>query len=123
MRKLKAYYAHCMALYGAPQEMRDLHTIQSLGFEVINPNSPKVEAALSFVPKEKRMFWFKKFARECDVIFFRANPDGKIGSGVGLEIEWFMELDKPVFELPSAIKQRVLTHEQTRQYIREVGLR
>jgi hypothetical protein len=41
---MRVYYAHCIAIYSTPQEDRDVFTLESMGFEVINPNSPDISA-------------------------------------------------------------------------------
>jgi hypothetical protein len=40
MKPLRAYYAHCMAIYNTVQEDRDVSLLTKLGFEVVNPNGP-----------------------------------------------------------------------------------
>lgn len=39
---MRVYYAHCIAIYSTPQEDRDVFTLESMGFEVTNPNSPEI---------------------------------------------------------------------------------
>ena len=36
---MTVYYAHPMAIYGTPQEDRDIETLENLGFTVVNPNT------------------------------------------------------------------------------------
>jgi hypothetical protein len=117
--KLKVYYAHCIALYNTKQESRDVQILQALGFQVINPNAKKHDVGA----KKYGMAYFEKFADECDLIVFRALPHGDITGGVGQEIEWFQERNKPVIELPSLALRRVLTKEISRVYLKEVGTR
>lgn len=116
---MKAYYAHCIAIYDTAQEDRDLTTIRQLGYEPVNPNCP--ECAEGY--KKEGMAFFKKFVDECYVIVFRALPDGAIPAGVASEIEYFVRVGKPVIELPSQMSRRVLSIEQTREYLQEVGQR
>lgn len=156
---LTVYYAHCIAIYSTPQENRDIETLESLGFKVVNPNSPEVNAACSriraeveahntnrvlctgdldpadadcygkpqhFHPKDpgaEVMKYFKPLAQGCDVLAFRALPDGRIPAGVAKEIEWAAEIGIPIIELPSSLKGRQLSVELTREYLREVGTR
>jgi hypothetical protein len=116
---MKAYYAHCKAIYGTPQERRDVAQIQQLGFEVVNP----AEAEWDALWKERGMEAKQDFAIMCDVIIFRALPDGRIPQGVFKEIREFQLRGKPVFELPSMIVSRELSLQATRDYMAEVGQR
>ena len=96
---MKIYYAHCVSLYGTPQEQRDLETLWGMGFNVINPNC---EACRLGYEREGVGF-FRRFADECDAMFFRALPDGRIPAGVAGEITFFQDKNKPIFELPSCM--------------------
>ena len=125
---MKAYYAHCMAIYNTPQESRDVALISGLGFEVVNPNNLEVENDMIRIKQDgtltdDKFDYFRRFSKECDVICFRALPDGSIPSGVAKEIEYFQEENKPILELPSGISRRGINKEQTREYLREVGQR
>ena len=116
---MKAYYAHCKAIYRTPQEVRDTTLITQLGFEPINPASPEYDEGW----KTQGMEYKQYFADMCDVIIFRALPDRRIPAGVAKEIEAFQALNKPVLELPSGIMDRVMTVESTRNYLSEAGER
>lgn len=124
---MKAYYAHSLHLYDTEQEVRDISTISTLGFEVINPNNQKMQIEV----EEYRlryggalvMDYFKDIIRKCDVVIFRAHPDGKIPSGVGFEVKYALELNMPVIELPTLTSNRFLSIEDTRYYLRLLGQR
>jgi hypothetical protein len=116
---MQLYYAHCMSIYNTPQEKRDIDLLKSLGFVVDNPNSPHHEPGWSAVG----MRYAEIPISECDIVAFRALPDGSISSGVAKELEIAQRLNKPIFELPSSIGRRAMTYEQTREYLREVGFR
>ncbi len=119
-QRLRVYYAHSMGIYNTPQETRDIETLMTLGFEVLNPNKPQY----SKMAKERGgMDVFRDLVQECDVLAFRAHVDMLIGSGVGLEIEWAEDLGMPIIELPSRIKHRTMDIATTREYLREVGQR
>ena len=117
MSKPLAYYAHCMALYDTAQEARDVVLVKRLGFAVLNPNGPEHQKGA----KREGMDYFKAVVLGCELLVFRALPDGAIPAGVYLEIQWAREADMPVIELPSSVLRRGITREQTREYIREVG--
>jgi hypothetical protein len=65
------------------------------------------------------MKFFVQLASECDLIAFRALPDGSITAGVVLEIK----AGPPVIELPSGINRRTLTIQQTLETLQESGQR
>ena len=116
----KIYYAHCINLYGTPQEKRDIATLQSLGFEVVNPNSPECSEGY----KRDGMDYFKRFAKECDAIAFRATtPWSRIPAGVATEILFFKQAGKPIIELPGGIPARTMSVDETRGYLEESGWR
>ena len=112
---MKVYYAHSISIYNTKQEERDVNTLNSLGFEVINPNQHIHQEGY----KKGGMQYFVDLANECDVIAFRAHPNGDIPAGIFKEIQ----TDKPVIELPSSIKRRALSVDDTREYLKEMGLR
>lgn len=116
---MKVYYAHCMALYDTPQEQRDIDTLKKLGYEVCNPNCTKYKKSW----KNLGMAFGEQLVAECDVFAFRALPDGRIPSGVFKELEWAMEQNKPVIELPSGIFYREMNIKQTANYLQEIGQR
>ena len=107
------YYAHCQTIYGSEQEKRDIETIRSLGMQVTDPSTNGSTDMQTYID----------LVRLCDMLAFRANPDGSIPAGVMTEIETALLYNKPVFELPSGMSRRALTLEQTREYLRESGQR
>ena len=124
---MQVYYAHCMSIYHTPQEKRDIELLESLGFVVLNPSHPDIEEAFQEFLKDSTLyppmyFWHMKIEK-CDVLAFKALPDGSISAGVASEIEYANKLGKPVFEIPTGIGRRTQTLEQTREYLREVGQR
>lgn len=117
---MKIYYAHCVAIYHTPQEQRDLDLIKKLfpNAEIFNPNNEECQT----VAKEKGMDYFKDLVQGCNMLVFRALPNGKISSGVYKEIEWTNEISNPVIELP-CYTGRAMTVEDTRQFLKEIGSR
>jgi hypothetical protein len=116
---MKAYYAHCKAIYGTPQEDRDMALIASIGFEPVNPNAPEFAEGW----RTRGMEYKNHFADTCDLIIFRGLPDGRIPAGVAKEIETFQARKKPVLELPAGVMGRCMCVEETREYLAEVGER
>lgn len=107
MKTLKAYYAHPIALHKSDIEKKDLKTLRALGFEVINPSLKKYSTL--------QMNDFVKLATSCDLVAFRSFDDGKVGSGMWLEIKAAKEAGIPVIELGSFLDNRVLTRNETRE--------
>jgi hypothetical protein len=145
--RMSVYYAHCQAIYDTPQERRDVQHLENLGFDVVNPNTSAINERCAIIrrdfvpPHEQRgsgFFYtdagaavmyeiFKPLVESCDAVAFRALPDGSIPAGVHSEIEWATASRAGqfggVFELPRFFGRRILTVEETRDYLREVGKR
>jgi len=109
--KKRVYYAHPMSLYDTPQEERDTEFLEGLGFQVVNPNAWPYKGG-SFEQ-------YLSMAANCDLIAFRALPDGSITCGVAKEIK----MGPPVIELPSGVTRRTLTMQQTLETLAELGER
>lgn len=124
---MKVYYAHSMHLYGTKQELRDVDLLQKLGWEVLNPNMPETQQAVEDYRKkygdERVMEYFFDLVEQCEIFAFRAHPDGKIPSGVGWELKTAIGLDKLIIELPSLFSTRILSIEDTREYLKLLGQR
>ena len=112
-----AYYAHPITEYGTLEETHAVKAIEHAGFVVINPNCPAIDLEYKLAKArgiDSPMFHvFHPIVQRCDVVFFRAFPDGKISSGVAMEVGWADSLGKPVFELPTQRVERTLTYQQT----------
>ena len=116
---MKCYYAHSVSIYDTKQEERDLATIESLGFKPVNPNHSTHDEGY----KKFGMNYFDDIIASCDIVAFRAHPDGSIPAGVSKEIRRAIEFGRPVIELPSGILRRSLSVDQTREYLMEIGCR
>lgn len=66
---------------------------------------------------------FKPLVRNADLVAFRSLPDGRISAGVAKELAWAQEAQKPVFELPNLLASRIMTVNETREYLTLVGQR
>ena len=66
---------------------------------------------------------FQPLVAKCDLLFFRALPDGRIPAGVAREIGFARELGLPVLELPSGVISRTMNVAETKEYLRESGQR
>ena len=116
-----------MSIYGSKespnkQEQRDIETLERLGYEVFNPNQEWIQAKCKEMGANS-MQLFEGLVKKCDILAFRAHPDGMIGAGMVKEIAWAQESGIPVIELPSSIGRRSLSVEATREYLKELGQR
>ncbi len=99
---LKVYFAH--HLNGTALQAACLTAI-SLAFrgcEIVNPDSPENRAAYlaQKASTGSGMAYFtESVIPSCDACAFLACPDGKITSGVWMEIERAAELGKPLYEV------------------------
>jgi hypothetical protein len=116
---MKIYYARPISLYGTKQDERDLKFLEAMGFEVNNPN--KAELVERY--KTEGMEVYFQLVRDSDALAFRAFPDGKLGAGVYKEILVAQESGKLVIELPTITSARVLSVEDTREYLKLLGTR
>jgi hypothetical protein len=122
---LKAYYAHSQAIYGTPQEERDHRTIRELGYEpmLFGPVTQRMADEAKAQGQNAMDVVFRPMVENCDILFFRALPDGRIPAGVYKEIIYAREAGIPVLELPSGIHSREMSVSDTREYLKEVGQR
>lgn len=125
---MKVYYAHCMAIYNTPQEERDVKLLESLEYEVENPNSQIHQDKIKQIFKEgsttsEVMNYFCDVVKACDCLAFRAVQDGGIPAGIYKEIGAMKEKLGPVFELPSGLVKRVMSINETKEYLLEAGQR
>lgn len=114
-----AYYARPINIYGSKQDQRDIATITRCGFDPVDITAEDIQEKYA----SEGMSCFLEVVRGCDILFFRALPDGSIPAGVAKEIDEAQCQGIPVVELPSAISRRYLNVEQTRVYLQEVGFR
>ena len=125
---MKVYYAHFMGIYNTPQEKRDIQTLEELGLEVVNPNLPntqnEVDEALTtmdYMSMFDKIFLSK--VRNCEVFAFKALPDGRIPSGVAMELLEAQTHNKTIIELPSGMNSRMMDKVETREYLHDIGER
>jgi nucleoside 2-deoxyribosyltransferase len=116
-----------MPTYGSTIERDDVQLLEKLGFEVLNPNNEdtqrRCQEYIEANGRENSMKFFEGEIDKCDCVAFRALPDGSILSGVGYEICYAINCDKPVFEMPRMLEQRSMAYHQTKAYLYEVGYR
>lgn len=118
---MKAYYARPISVDGTPQAVRDKELICAMGYEPY-PLGAELDEAL----EEYREIGMKAFCfcvKRCDLLVFRAFPDGSIGSGVAKEIAWAVEFGIPVVEFPRQVERRTLSTKQTKDMLSELGQR
>lgn len=113
------YYAHSIAIYGTKQEARDVEIIKRVfpDDSIINPNTPDVQSQY-----HGDMDIFKSIVQKCGIFVFRALPNGKIPAGIAKEIECATDVNIPIIELP-CFTERTMTVDDTRQFLKETGVR
>jgi hypothetical protein len=135
--KMKIYYAHSMSLYDTPQEKRDVELLETLGFNVINPNSKEIQDQVDSIKgwcaeagktrdetsSEIMLMFFQGVIPFCDALAFRSFHDGKIGAGVWSEIVCAQNRFIPIIELPNIISYRKMDIEETREILKLIGYR
>lgn len=119
------YYAHPIWFYNTDRERADVTIIKQIG-NVLSPNAPEHETAYQARKASggKGMGYFlEDVLPTCSACAFRADTDGKISSGVALEVQWFFEHGRPVYEVlddgivcvkASDLDGRVLSIEDTK---------
>jgi len=116
---MKVYFARAISLFKTPQDLRDLELLSKLGYESVNPDKEELQRRY---PSEGMQI-FLDAVSDCDCLAFRANPDLSITAGVKKEIDKAIELGLPVFELPTIMSNRVLSVDDTREYLKLIGHR
>lgn len=116
---MKIYYARPISLYNTKQEDRDLQLLNQLNFDVVNPNKEELQQRY----KTEGMDVFVSAVKDCDALAFRSFQDGKISAGVKKEIDAAVENGKPVIELPTITSNRILSVDDTREYLKLLGSR
>lgn len=116
---MKIYYARPISLYNTKQDIRDIELLSRLGFDVVNPNKETLQERY----KTEGMDAFLQAVNDCDALAFRSFQDGKISAGVKKEIDKANELLMPVIELPTITMSRVLSVDDTREYLKLLGNR
>jgi hypothetical protein len=116
---MKVYYARPISLYDTKQDERDLVLLTKLFSEIVNPNTPEFQRRYEI----EGMDVFVNAVKDCDVLAFRCFPGGKIPAGVMKEIIAANETDKIVIELPSITGERLLSVNDSREYLKLLGTR
>lgn len=121
----KCYYAHTMLSYNSTIEATDIQLLKDLGFEVINPNTVEFilgcKKYVKMYGKSRVMEYFKNIVSHCDLIAFRGLPDGKILSGIAVELGAALQKGMPIIELPCSLEERMIYYPETRQFLTEIG--
>jgi|SRR6056297_732332 len=123
---MKIYYAHCMSIYGTSQEERDIEILESLGFEVANPNTIENQEGMEEYISNGGVgmsYFTERLIIQCDALAFRGLPDGSIPGGIAKELIAARQLEMPVIELPNFSLRKYLSKGETREYLKEVGQR
>jgi hypothetical protein len=115
----KVYYARCISDYNKEFDNYCIDQLTNLGFEVVDPNI--------FFDKDeyedKGMKFFYEKIKECDALFFKSLTDGRITAGVYKEVLYAKHVSIPTYEITNTISKRVMDVEQTRNYLKDKGIR
>jgi hypothetical protein len=115
-----------MGIYDTPAEVRDMKTLESMGFKVTNPNSDVIGNefhAYKISHPCKYMHYFTDLVQKHDIIAFRALPDGRLPSGVAMEVKAGKDAGLIVIELPCGLATRTMGHAETVEYLENIGQR
>lgn len=114
-----------MLSYGSTIEAQDVKLLETLGFEVENPNQEKHQIDCQQYALEhgsnKVMEYFTNIVRTCDVVAFRSLPTGQLLSGISAELQAAMDANILIIELPCSVKTRMMEYPETKQYLIELG--
>lgn len=113
------YFARPISNYNTHQDRRDLEVLKQLGFIVLDPNSPEHTREY----EAHGMPYFESLVQKADMLFFRGLADNSIPAGVAKEIRAMQAKNGIVIEFPSAISRRTLSVEETREFLRDSGVR
>jgi hypothetical protein len=120
-RKPRIYYAHPLTEYDTVEEAGNVDMLQKMGFEVINPNSPGIQAVFKDEGSEYGMRYCCDLIRsQADVLVFNAFPDGTIGAGVASEIKAAYSRNIPVIEIPQSTAPRELSIAETKRKLAHI---
>jgi hypothetical protein len=102
--------------------------LEDMGFEVVNPNTEDTQKGIEEFKKkngdDRTMEYFDSIIDTCDGLAFRSHPDLKIPSGVAYEVGYARRsLIKFIIELPTLTEGRILSVNDTREYLRLNGQR
>jgi hypothetical protein len=120
------YYAHCMDIYDEPQETEDLVLLSDLGFRVFNPNNGLTQVHVSLA-KEKGLDVMEEVfltaVQNCDLLAFRAQPDGRLAPGVAKEIMYAADAGMPIVQVPTGMKMEVIPVREIQNHLDLIGKR
>lgn len=121
MKNKFAYYARPISIDNTPQSERDHALIRAIGFEPYPTGKTKAAALKEY--RKIGMEAFRPYLAKCSLLVFRAFPDGSIGAGVGTEISWARDAGIAIVEIPRQTERRILSVDDTRAMLAELGQR
>ena len=115
-----AYYARAVHLHGTGQEGRDLKALRALGYQVVDRGG-SVEGRVQPIAVDINPAQMARTMNQCQVLMFRAFPDGSIPAGVANEIQCAMTHEVPVLEFPVRMGSRFLDMHATNAFLSQSG--
>lgn len=119
MSKKKAYFARCITDYNTDHDKYCIEDIEGLGFEIVDPNEFFTQEEYD----KRGMEMFFERIEKCDVFFFKGLPDRKVTAGVFKEMLHALGHNLPIFEIPFNVAERTMSVDETRQHLKEKGVR
>lgn len=121
---MKLYYSHPKSYKGSKEEAEDISLLESLGYEVENPYNPK----FADIWQTEGIGFGKILVEMCEIFAFRPLSTGQIGAGSAKEIQWALNAQKRILEMPSAVPfdaetldERALSIDETVEFFKTVG--
>lgn len=119
------YLAHPISEYGTAKQRKAIAMITRAGWNVLNPDT--VTHQIGYKAAGARgMDYFVNLVKKCDALAFMPFPDGRIGAGVGKEMETAFDMGIPVYEIDNGVlipmnkmPKNILSVEETRERIKK----
>ena len=106
LEEASVYYAHPMTDYNKPKEKRIVKSLKRMGHTVDNPNTQKHQKGYA----QKGMKHFTDASSRADMVVFNRFPNGKIGAGVGKELDASLRAGKKAYEMVKKGELRRVRH-------------
>lgn len=95
---MRVYLAHPMGTYGSDREQQAIELLTKAGHEVINPRERQYSQACG-----KHMARWVRLAAACEAIALLPFKDGRMGSGMKMELDAAVLAGLPVIQISAAV--------------------
>jgi hypothetical protein len=119
---LLCYYAHPVTTYDFLIESNNIQLLENLGFEIINPSTPKeiqeeLQNRIHLDGKFYNTEFFEHALSKCSILAFRFFPDKAIETDSTVEINEIFRYKLPIIELSQDIESCSLSNEEIITYL------